>query len=282
MFIPRLISSICFLILITGIVRFELSTPTYLLISVIALLALWEFYLLQESKGVRIFKKAGVFCASLFFLAEYFYLVKPGVFGQSESLESLIISLVIIVILGRMIFEKERKTPMLTIALTLFGFFYVPYLFHFLSKIIFPDDDGAMSGVYLAAYLIAVTKMTDIGAYLIGSRYGKHKMSPQISPEKSWEGLAAGLVSGLLVSLLMVQLMPVALGELDIAHAIILGLLIPSIGVMGDLAESIVKRDADIKDSGGVIPGIGGSFDLIDSLLYTAPLFYFYLVWIVR
>lgn len=139
-----------------------------------------------------------------------------------------------------------------------------------------------MSGVYFAAYLIAVTKFTDIGAYLVGSKFGKHKMSPEISPKKSWEGLAAGLVSGLAVSLLMVKFMPESLGLMQYSHAIILGLLIPLVGVIGDLAESIVKRDADIKDSGGVIPGIGGSFDLIDSLLYTAPVFYFYLIYIVR
>ncbi|MEM6884815.1 MAG: phosphatidate cytidylyltransferase [Verrucomicrobiota bacterium] len=282
MFIPRLISSICFLVLIVSIVRFELSTPTYLLISVIALLALWEFYLLQESKGLRMFKKFGVFCALAFLVSEYLYLVKPDVFGLSESLESVVISLVIVAILGRMIFEKERTSPVATIALTLFGILYVPYLFHFLSKIIFIDQDGTMSGVYFAAYLIAVTKFTDIGAYLVGSKFGKHKMSPEISPKKSWEGLAAGLVSGLAVSLLMVKFMPESLGLMQYSHAIILGLLIPLVGVIGDLAESIVKRDADIKDSGGVIPGIGGSFDLIDSLLYTAPVFYFYLIYIVR
>lgn len=281
MFIPRLISSICFLVLIISIVRFELSTPTYALISLIALLALWEFYQLQESKGLKVFKKAGIFCAVMFFLVEYFYLVKPQVFEPSRSLDSLIITLVIVTVLGRMIFEKERQTPVATIALTLFGFFYVPYLFHFLSKIIFLNLDGSMAGVYLAAYLIAVTKVTDIGAYVIGSRYGKHKMSPQISPKKSWEGFAAGLISGLIVSLLMVHFMPNSLGALQYLHAVALGLLIPLIGVIGDLAESIVKRDADIKDSGGVIPGIGGSFDLIDSLLYTAPLFYFYLTFVV-
>ena len=282
MFIPRLISSVVFLILIVCIVRFELATPTYALVSVIAMLALWEFYLLQESKGLKMFKKAGVCCAFLLFLTDYFNMVKPGVFGQSVNMESLVITLVILCILGRMIFEKERKTPVATIALTLFGFFYVPYLFHFLSKTIFIDGDGTMAGVYLAAYLIAVTKVTDIGAYLIGSRYGNHKMSPVISPKKSWEGLVAGLASGLLVSLLMVKYMPESLGSLQYMHAIILGLLIPLVGVVGDLAESIIKRDAEIKDSGGVIPGIGGSFDLIDSLLYTAPLFYFYLILFVR
>ncbi len=282
MFIPRLISSVGFLILIVCLVRFELSSPTFALVSVIAMLALWEFYQLQESKGLKVFKKAGIFCALMFFLIDYFKLVKPGVFGHLENVESFAVMLVILGVLGRMVFEKERETPVATISLTLFGFFYVPYLFNYISKIIFFDGDGSMSGIYFAAYLIAVTKVTDIGAYLIGSKYGNHKMSPRISPKKSWEGLVAGLLSGLAVSLLMAKLMPESLGSLQYTHAIILGVLIPLVGVIGDLAESIVKRDADIKDSGGVIPGIGGSLDLIDSLLYTAPLFYFYLIFLVR
>lgn len=281
MFIPRLISSIGFLILITCLVRFELSTPTFVLVSVIALLALWEFYQLQEAKGLKVFKKAGVFCACTFFAIEYFALVKPSVLGDLENFEAFAIMLVILGVLGRMVFEKERETPVATIALTLLGFFYVPYLFNYISKVIFIGE-GAMTGIYYAAYLIAVTKITDIGAYLVGSKYGKHKMSPLISPKKSWEGLVAGLVSGLIVSWLMVKFMPESLGALQYTHAIILGILIPLIGVIGDLVESIVKRDADIKDSGRVIPGIGGSLDLIDSLLYTAPLFYFYLIFLVH
>ena len=139
-----------------------------------------------------------------------------------------------------------------------------------------------MTGIFLAAYLISVTKVTDIGAYMVGSRFGRHKMSPSISPKKSWEGFVAGLVSGLGLSILMVSCMPEALVDLRFSHAIILGVLIPLVSVVGDLAESIIKRDADIKDSGGIIPGIGGSLDLIDSLLYTAPLFYFYLIFFVR
>jgi phosphatidate cytidylyltransferase len=282
MFIPRLISSIGFLILITCLVYFELSSPTFALVSVISMLALWEFYKLQESKGLKVFKKAGLFCAFIFFLIDYFKLVKPQVFGHLENFEAFAIMLVILGILGRMVFEKERVTPVATISLTLFGFFYVPYLFNYISKVIFLNGDGSMAGIYFAAYLIAVTKVTDIGAYLIGSKFGIHKMSPRISPKKSWEGLVAGLLSGLGVSLLMVWLMPESLGSLQYFHAIMLGILIPLIGVIGDLAESIVKRDADIKDSGGVIPGIGGSLDLIDSLLYTAPLFYFYLIFFVQ
>ncbi|MEM6822750.1 MAG: CDP-archaeol synthase [Verrucomicrobiota bacterium] len=286
MFIKRFISSVAFISLISALVYFRLSTPTFVLVSVIALLAQWEFYALQEAKGLKLFKKAGVFSGALFFSVAYFNLVKPGVFGHLESVESFAILVVILGVLGRMVFEKERETPVATISLTLFGFFYIPYLLHFISRVIFTIPDQAVSaepmrGILFAAYMIAVTKVTDIGAYLVGARIGKHKMSPVISPKKTWEGFVAGVLCGLLVSILAVKLLPESLGVLGFGHAIFLGVMLPLISVIGDLVESVIKRDADIKDSGGVIPGIGGCLDLIDSLLYTAPLFYFYLIFFV-
>ncbi|MGF1677901.1 MAG: phosphatidate cytidylyltransferase [Candidatus Methylacidiphilales bacterium] len=281
MFLPRLISTVLFVTLITVLVTFRWSTPTFALISIISLFALWEFYRLQESKGLRVFKKAGAFGALLYLLSDYFKWVKPGVFGTLENVEAFTFLLIILGVMGRMVFERERETPVATIALTVFGFFYIPYLFSYVSKIIFISMDGTMSGVILAAYLIAVTKCTDIGAYLVGVRVGRHQMSPDISPKKTWEGFAAGMLSGLMCSFLMVWLLPGSLGVLSWIHALVLGLMIPLVSVLGDLAESVVKRDANIKDSGGFIPGIGGSLDLIDSLLYTAPLFYFYLVFAV-
>jgi len=280
-FWKRFISSLAFISLVTGLVVFQLSTPTFAVISVIGLLATWEFYTFQEMKGLRVFKKAGTFSALVFFILGYFQMVKPRVFGLDGNAEAFAILLVILGVLARMIFERERRTPVATISLTLFGFFYVPYLFHYLSKIIFFGQNGEMGGIFLAAYLIAVTKVTDIGAYLVGTRIGRHRMTPEISPKKTWEGFFGGLASGLLLSLAGVYWLDESLGDLRWTHAIILGVSIPLVSVIGDLAESIIKRDADIKDSGGVIPGIGGCLDLIDSLLYTAPLFYFYLVFFV-
>lgn len=281
MFFPRFISSVLFFGLIASLVAFELSSPTYALISVIALLAQWEFYTLQEAKGLKVFKKAGVFGGLIFFVIDYFRLVKPGVFGHLNKVEAFAIVLVILFVLGRMVFEKNRKTPVATISLTLFGFLYIPYLFNYVAKTIFLGENGSMQGILFAAFLIAVTKCTDMGAYLVGIRFGKHKMSPNISPKKTWEGFAAGLLSGLGIAVLMAAIFTQSLGALQWVHAILLGLFIPLISVVGDLGESIIKRDADIKDSGGVIPGIGGCLDLIDSLLYTAPLFYFYLIFFV-
>jgi phosphatidate cytidylyltransferase len=106
---------------------------------------------------------------------------------------------------------------------------------------------------------------------------GRHKMIPRISPGKTWEGFAGAIATSLLISVAMVELLGSRLPQLTLRDSIILGLILPLVSVVGDLAESVVKRDASIKDSGHSIPGIGGALDLIDSILFTAPVLYFFL-----
>ena len=107
-------------------------------------------------------------------------------------------------------------------------------------------------------------------------------MMPHISPAKTWEGFFGSLVFGVAVSFLLVLLIPKQLAWFNFFHATILGLLIGLAAVVGDLGESIIKRSTGVKDSGALLPGIGGMLDLIDSLLFTAPLLFFYLRFLVR
>ena len=116
-----------------------------------------------------------------------------------------------------------------------------------------------------------------MGAYLTGTVIGKHMLVPQISPKKTWEGFFGALAFSTLGSYGMLALMPKHLGCLNWTHATVLGLLLGFAAIVGDLAESILKRSTDTKDSGHFLPGIGGALDLIDSLLFTAPLLFFYL-----
>jgi phosphatidate cytidylyltransferase len=139
-----------------------------------------------------------------------------------------------------------------------------------------------VTGQFYVLYLIAITKFSDMGAYLTGSVIGKHMMVPHISPKKTWEGFAGALFFSLLASWGMFLLMPQNLSALTWTHATILGLLLGFAAVIGDLAESIVKRSTGVKDSGNFLPGIGGALDLIDSLLFTAPLLFFYLRLVIR
>jgi phosphatidate cytidylyltransferase len=183
-------------------------------------------------------------------------------------------------------FEGLRDdAPLRQMAYTLFGLLYVLWLYNFITKIVYVvprSATGAVQGQYYVLYLIAVTKFSDMGAYLTGSVIGKHMMIPHISPKKTWEGFAGALFFSLLASWGLFKLMPHQLAALNWTHATVLGLLLGFAAVIGDLAESIVKRSTGVKDSGNFLPGIGGALDLIDSLLFTAPLLFFYLRLVVR
>jgi phosphatidate cytidylyltransferase len=120
---------------------------------------------------------------------------------------------------------------------------------------------------------------TDTGAYFVGRPLGRHKLAPRISPGKTWEGAAGGQVAGFAA----VAGLAAAFGlDLTAAHVVALGLLLPAAAQLGDLAESAVKRGLGVKDSSGLVPGHGGVLDRLDSLLFAAPVLYWYLRWLVQ
>jgi phosphatidate cytidylyltransferase len=184
----------------------------------------------------------------------------------------------------------KGKEPLIAVALTLLGFVYASVLFLFLARIIFMDGGEASAvgrvsdqGAFLLLWVIAVTKFTDMGAYLAGSAIGRHKMIPHISPAKTWEGFAGALVFAQLAGCGLFYFFPDALAVFGgYGHVVVLGVLLALLAVVGDLAESVVKRALDAKDSGRFLPGIGGSLDLIDSVCFTAPALFIYLQWVLR
>ena len=124
----------------------------------------------------------------------------------------------------------------------------------------------------LLAYLILVTKSGDIGTYFIGKRLGKHSLIPRISPKKTVEGALGGLLFSVVVSLASIGFLPV----FSLLHLFVMGLILGVLAQIGDLSESLIKRDCGAKDSGRTLPGLGGVLDITDSILFTAPIFYFY------
>lgn len=179
---------------------------------------------------------------------------------------------------------------LLSVAANVLGFVYIAYLFNFLSRIIFLADGsqavaGKVSdqGAYLMLWVLAVTKFTDMGAYITGSMIGRHKMIPHISPGKTWEGFGGALIFSQLAGCGLFALFPQQLAILgNYGHVLTLGFLLAILAVIGDLAESVVKRAVEAKDSGRMLPGIGGALDLIDSVCFTAPATYFYLKWFLH
>jgi len=134
-------------------------------------------------------------------------------------------------------------------------------------------------GSNLVFFLLAVVWLGDSGAYYVGKRFGRHKLSPRISPKKTIEGLAGGLIASILAAVVIhFTFFP----AFPLHHAMIAGLILSIAGVIGDLVESMWKRSADVKDSGTLIPGHGGVLDRFDSILFTAPILYCYWTLIVH
>jgi phosphatidate cytidylyltransferase len=174
--------------------------------------------------------------------------------------------------------QLEGTATLQRIFQTVFGTVYTVIFYGFILRLIYFNADGSgMPGLYLVLYLIIVTKFSDMGAYAFGVIFGRHKMIPHISPAKSWEGFAGAFVTSFAGAVMLLSWVPERLAPLDWLHGLILAPLLCATAVTGDLAESVLKRCFAIKDSGHTLPGIGGILDLTDSLLFTAPVFYFYL-----
>ncbi len=254
----------------------------FLLTAFFGLGGLWEFYGMLDHKHAPNFKIFGMICAVIFFIGSFYFLAYYRGAVGSNNFEMAVFLIFLLGVFGRQLFTRasENIPPLETMAYTVFGLLYVPWLFGFVSKIIYlvpRGADGGLMGQYYVFYLIAVSKFSDMGAYLTGSLIGRHKMVPHISPSKTWEGFGGALGFSLLISYVLRAVMPVKLGLLGRYDVVILGLGLSVGAVIGDLAESVLKRSTGVKDSGRMLPGIGGMLDLIDSLLFTAPLLFFYL-----
>jgi phosphatidate cytidylyltransferase len=284
-FILRFVSTIALWSIALAIAFSGFEILFCVLISVFGLIALLEFYRMLDHKGLPNFKITGMICGAVMLVGSFYYFAKIGP-AQSYDFEVAVLLFFLLTVFGRQMFARLRHDePLQTMAYTLFGLLYVLWLFNFTTKIVYltpRSSTGVVTGQFYCLYLIAVTKFSDMGAYLTGSALGRHLMVPQISAKKTWEGFFGALAFSLLASLMLFKLMPGHLSALTWTHATILGLLLGFAAVIGDLAESIVKRSTGVKDSGNLLPGIGGALDLIDSLLFTAPLMFFYLRLVIR
>jgi phosphatidate cytidylyltransferase len=158
---------------------------------------------------------------------------------------------------------------------------YIGLLFTFLIQLRFL---GPTVGMVAVCSLLAVVKFGDIGAYTAGRLTGRHKMVPSLSPGKTWEGFAGGLVAACFGAWLSLEwLLPQLADPAETIqpgwHWLIYGVLVGTTGVIGDLAESLLKRDAGVKDSSRWLPGFGGVLDILDSILLAAPIAYLGWIW---
>jgi len=230
---------------------------------------LYEFFGMVERKGVPTYKYFGTIIGLIIPLSIAYK------FELTKGWELLFIVLALIAIFILQISKKETTQAVFSISTTLFGVTYISWLFSFLVKIRLLPHGAALVGA-----LIFITKISDIGAYLIGSPFGKHPLLPRISPKKSIEGLAGAVFFGILAALASNSFLPQR-SIFSVVHLVFMGFSLSLLSQLGDLSESLIKRDCLSKDSSKLIPGIGGVLDLIDSLLFTGPVFYFYIYRII-
>lgn len=248
------------------------------LIGVLAVISTIEYFRMLRGADVKCFPRFGLILALAYCGIAYSHFLKGG----KDIPSALDAVAVFIAITGA--FTLQLRYPikgieaLLAVAANLLGFLYIAYLFNFAARISFGlPGEGAVPGAFVLLWLIAVTKFTDMGAYITGSLIGKHKMIPHISPGKTWEGFGGAIVFAQLAACGLYALLPGQLAALNSwPHVIALGFLLAILAVVGDLAESVVKRALHAKDSGNMLPGIGGGLDLIDSICFTAPALWFY------
>lgn len=230
---------------------------------------LYEFFYLIKKKGIPIYSYTGIIFGVLIPISIFFQ------FELTKKWELLFIVVVLLLIFLLQLIRKENSNAIVGISTTLFGVIYVSWFFSFLIKIRFLLP--GVEGVKLLGFIILITKCGDMGALLIGSKIGKHPLLPHVSPNKTIEGSIGSFVFSAVVAVLAQSLLPAQL-NLSIIHVIMIGIFFGGIGQLGDMSESLIKRDCNVKDSGKFLPALGGALDAIDSLLFSAPAFYFYMV----
>jgi phosphatidate cytidylyltransferase len=283
-FIRRTASTLLLWAIVAG-TCLSMNAAAYLgLLTALTLLAAMEYFRMVQEDGVHCYPRLGMLTTAAY-CGVVFHTFHSG--GTTLPAE---IDLFAIAFITMASFTVQLRYPvhgndvLLSVASTVLGFIYIPFLFNFATRILFlVPGPSEVPGAFLLLWLLAVTKFTDMGAYIVGSMIGKNKMIPHISPGKTWEGFAGALFFSQLAACGLYALMPVKLAVLSgWPHVIALGFILCLLAVIGDLAESVVKRALGAKDSGKILPGIGGSLDLIDSICFTAPALYFYLKWVLK
>jgi phosphatidate cytidylyltransferase len=237
-----------------------------LLVDLIIVLGMREFYALMSAKGYRPYRTLGTFCA----LALSWYVFQGG------AAVSLIITASLLAIMAGELGRRDVTGAVGHIAVTVWGVMYVGWLgSHLVMLRELPRSVGAAEdvGARLVLFAAAVTWAGDTFAYLVGVAIGRHKLAPRVSPQKSVEGALGGIVGAAGVGLLATRtfapfIVPVTGAALGVVAAVA--------GLVGDLVESLIKRDVGAKDTADVIPGHGGILDRFDSLLFAAPVLYYY------
>lgn len=275
--LKRILSTVTLWTLVGCSLWFFRTNGALVLITLISVFTLREFYQLMRAMGSTPFDKLGMFFGALITIAPW---IEANVSRNGHPIPAHpLLAFAAVVFAVRLLGERTPENRVESLSSTLFGLVYVSLLLQYLTRIVtpLPSDVITPDGrLLICLWIVMVTKFCDMGALLTGLAIGKHKMSPLISPKKTWEGAIGGVIFSMIVGAVFAYF---ARNQFP-AHvtpliAALIAAPIAVLGIVADLIESVIKRRADRKDSGATIPGIGGMFDLSDSILLAAPVGYF-------
>jgi len=232
-----------------------------ILVSLLSFIGLYEFYYMVEKKGVQLFKPFGLGVGLFICVSIYFH------FTIKEGWQFLFAVFGLFMLFLLELRKQAAHQPILSISATVFGIIYISWCFSFLLRIR-QLEEGAM----LTGFLLLVTKSSDIGAYYWGKSAGRTPFMEKISPKKTLEGAVGGFFTSLSAGLLF----SLFLKSITVLESFFLIIILAIVSQLGDLFESLIKRDCQVKDSGKLLPGMGGVLDVIDSIIFTAPICYLY------
>ncbi len=280
-FKSRLVSTLILVGILLGALWTGQTWLFAVLFAILSIGALIEYFRLFPIRGFRRFRWQ-TYGVSVGYIPLLFAPLWGFEAAWLSELDALAVALlVILVVLERLRYPLEGFRTLDEIAATIFGFIYCVLLFSFIPKLLLLPLEGTggnPSSHFYLIYLVAITKLTDMGAYIVGSLIGRDKMIPHVSPGKTWQGFGGAIFFAVAGSFALYFAMGDQIPLITPIHAFFLAVLLSLVAVLGDLAESILKRSLEAKDSGHVMPGIGGFLDLIDSVIFTAPVFYIYLL----
>ncbi len=264
----RIISSLWSILLLITAVWFDKPLPWFtVLVAVWGLLAAFEFYSMVSASKVRPITGFGIIWVLLFILSPHL---------DYDFLTPFLLTSAVILSLIWLLLKQQKEGAFVGWAWTMAGILYVGWLLSHLVALRGLDD--GRNWVFFALF---ITFASDSTAFFAGRVWGRHPLAPQISPTKTWEGAIGGVLGAILISLLFTLPTPLSL-PLNYGQAILLGLLVSVFGQLGDLVESLLKRNMGVKDSGKLMPGHGGALDRIDSIVFAGIVVYYYVVWAVR
>ncbi len=260
----RVITALWGIPLLIAIIWFGGELGFTILVAIVGLLATFEFYKMVATVKVSPLTYFGLIWTLLFILNPYF---------NYDFLTPLLLTSAVILPLIWLLLRSQKETAFTSWAWTIAGILYVGWLLSYLVAL--RGLDAGREWVFLALF---TTFGSDTAAFFVGRALGRHRLALHISPGKTWEGAVGGVLGAIIVSLVLV--IPLGL-PLSYGQAILLGLIVSIFGQLGDLVESLLKRNMGVKESGRLIPGHGGVLDRMDSLVLAGIVVYYYVIWVI-